>query len=153
MLRALGTRMANRSGEPPRVIVVGGGVAGLAAAYTLHRERPDWDVLLLEKSDRLGGNIRTDRHHGFLIDAGPDSFIRTKPEALELCRELGIDGELIGTEEAARHAVEAFVQRTLGGSITPFVAYLADREQVSDEELAELETLLSQLQQGRRKKR
>jgi predicted transcriptional regulator len=54
---------------------------------------------------------------------------------------------------AARHAVEAFVQRTLGGSITPFVAYLADREQVSDEELAELETLLSQLQQGRRKKR
>jgi predicted transcriptional regulator len=56
-------------------------------------------------------------------------------------------------DTAARHAVEAFVQRTLGGSITPFVAYLADREQVSDEELAELETLLSQLQQGRRKKR
>lgn len=103
MLRALGTRMANRTGEPPRVVVIGGGIAGLVTAYTVHRERPDWDVLLLEKSDRVGGNIRTDRHEGFVIDAGPDSFIRTKPEAFELCRELGIDGELIGTQEAARH--------------------------------------------------
>lgn len=103
MLRALGSRMANRAGEPPRVVVIGGGIAGLVTAYTVHRERPDWDVLLFEKSDRLGGNIRTDRHQGFLIDAGPDSFIRTKPEAFELCKELGIDGELIGTEEAARH--------------------------------------------------
>jgi predicted transcriptional regulator len=51
---------------------------------------------------------------------------------------------------AVRHAVEAFVDRTLGGSIAPFVAYLADREQVSDEELAELETLLARLQKGRR---
>jgi oxygen-dependent protoporphyrinogen oxidase len=103
MLRALGTRMANRAGEPPRVVVVGGGITGLVAAYTLHRERPEWDILLLEKSDRVGGNIRTDRNQGFLIDAGPDSFIRTKPDAFELCKELGIDGELIGTEEAARH--------------------------------------------------
>ena len=52
---------------------------------------------------------------------------------------------------AVRHAVESFVDRTLGGSIAPFVAYLADREQVSDEELAELETLLARLQKGRRK--
>lgn len=103
MLRALGTRMANRSGEAPRVVVIGGGVSGLVTAYTIHRERPDWEVQLLEKADRVGGNIRTDRHQGFLIDAGPDSFIRTKPEALDLCRELGIDGEFIGTEEAARH--------------------------------------------------
>jgi oxygen-dependent protoporphyrinogen oxidase len=103
MLRALGTRMANRAGDAPRVVVIGGGITGLATAHFVHRERPGWDVLLLEKSDRVGGNIRTDRHEGFLLDAGPDSFIRTKPEALDLCRELGIDNELIGTEEAARH--------------------------------------------------
>jgi predicted transcriptional regulator len=52
---------------------------------------------------------------------------------------------------AVRHAVESFVDRTLGGSIAPFVAYLADREQVSDEELAELERMLARLQKGRRK--
>lgn len=53
---------------------------------------------------------------------------------------------------ALRHAVQMFVDRTLGGSITPFVAYLAEREYLSDDELAELETLLAQLQRDRRRK-
>jgi predicted transcriptional regulator len=53
---------------------------------------------------------------------------------------------------AVRQAVQTFVDRTLGGSITPFVTYLAERERLSDEELAELETLLTKLQQGKRKK-
>jgi predicted transcriptional regulator len=54
---------------------------------------------------------------------------------------------------AVRHAVQTFVDRTLGGSISPFVSYLAAREQVSEEELAELETLLQRLQTTRRKDR
>lgn len=53
---------------------------------------------------------------------------------------------------AVRQAVQTFVDRTLGGSITPFVTYLAERERLSDAELAELETLLARLQSGRRKK-
>lgn len=53
---------------------------------------------------------------------------------------------------ALRQAVQTFVDRTLGGSIRPFVAYLAERERLSDEEVAELETLLAQLQRGRRRK-
>jgi predicted transcriptional regulator len=53
---------------------------------------------------------------------------------------------------AVRQAVQTFVDRTLGGSITPFVAYVAEREQLSDEEIAELETLLAKLQRERRKK-
>lgn len=53
---------------------------------------------------------------------------------------------------ALRYAVQTFVDRTLGGSITPFVAYLAERERLSDDELAELETLLAQLQRDRRRK-
>ena len=53
---------------------------------------------------------------------------------------------------ALQHAVETFVDRTLGGSITPFVAYVAEREQLSDEELEELQTLLTKLQRGRQKK-
>lgn len=107
MLRALGTRMADGTGEAPRVVVVGGGVTGLTVAYLVHRSRPDWIVTVLEKGDRLGGNVRTERESGFVIDAGPDSFVRTKPEALELCRELGIADALIGTEEAARHVYVA----------------------------------------------
>ncbi len=54
---------------------------------------------------------------------------------------------------AVRHAIASFVDRTLGGSISPFVTYLAEREDVSDEELAELESLLTTLQRDRRKKR
>ena len=53
---------------------------------------------------------------------------------------------------AVRQAVQTFVDRTLGGSITPFVTYLAERERLSDDELAELETLLERLHSGRRKK-
>jgi predicted transcriptional regulator len=53
---------------------------------------------------------------------------------------------------AVRQAVERFVARTLGGSVSPFVAYLAGRERLSDEEVAELERLLDRLQAERRKK-
>ena len=54
---------------------------------------------------------------------------------------------------AVRHAISAFIDRTLDGSIAPFVAYVAEREDVSDDELAELEALLARLQRERRKKR
>jgi predicted transcriptional regulator len=54
---------------------------------------------------------------------------------------------------AVRQAVQRFVDRTLGGSISPFVSYLAERERLTDEELAELETLLARLQNSRRKGR
>jgi predicted transcriptional regulator len=53
---------------------------------------------------------------------------------------------------AARQAVQTFIDRTLGGSIAPFVAYVAEREQVSDDEMAELEALLARLQRERRKR-
>ena len=53
---------------------------------------------------------------------------------------------------AVRQAVQTFIDRTLGGSIAPFVAYVAEREQVSDDEMAELEALLAKLQRGRRKR-
>jgi predicted transcriptional regulator len=53
---------------------------------------------------------------------------------------------------AVRQAVEAFVDRTLGGSVSPFVTYLAEREQLSDSDVAELEALLARLQRERRKK-
>src|SRR5436309_125459 len=81
------------------VAVVGGGVAGLAAAHRLV-ERGARDVVLLEASDRLGGSIATERRGGFTIEAGADSFLTEKPWAAELCRRLGVP--LVGTREGER---------------------------------------------------
>ncbi|HVU00605.1 MAG TPA: protoporphyrinogen oxidase [Polyangiaceae bacterium] len=91
----------------PVVVVVGGGVTGLSAAYAVHRARPDVTVRLFEARDHVGGNIVTERIDGFVIDAGPDSFLRTKPEAVALCRELGLESELIPTRAEARHVFAA----------------------------------------------
>ncbi|HET9958023.1 MAG TPA: protoporphyrinogen oxidase [Polyangiaceae bacterium] len=81
--------------EPPRVVVIGGGIAGVTAAYELRRRLPNVKLQLVEGRARLGGNVRTEQHGPYLVDAGPDAFVRTKPAALELVRELGLERELI----------------------------------------------------------
>ncbi|HEX5021840.1 MAG TPA: FAD-dependent oxidoreductase, partial [Candidatus Binatia bacterium] len=85
-----------------RVIVIGGGIAGLAAAHRiieLNNERaPDLEVLLLEASSRLGGSIATERVEDFLVEGGPDSFITEKPSALRLCERLGLISRLVSTQ-------------------------------------------------------
>ncbi len=82
-----------------RVIVVGGGISGLAAAHRLcelSRERGiRLEVLLLEASQRMGGSIATERIDDFLVEAGPDSFISEKPWALQLCKRLGMTSHLL----------------------------------------------------------
>ncbi|HEU5465134.1 MAG TPA: protoporphyrinogen oxidase [Candidatus Binatia bacterium] len=87
-----------------RVVVVGGGIAGLAAAHRLHelsRARScALEVVLLEASARLGGAIGTERAGEFVIEAGPDSFITEKPWALRLCERLGLTERLVSTESA-----------------------------------------------------
>ena len=82
-----------------RVAVVGGGVAGLAAAHRLV-ERGVREVVLLEAGDRLGGSIATERRDGFTIEAGADSFLTEKPWAVDLCERLGVP--LVGTREGER---------------------------------------------------
>lgn len=78
----------------PRVVIVGGGIAGLAAAWECRRQGVP--VTLLEGAPRAGGVIRTDVVDDVVLDAGPDAFLVSKPGALDLCRELGIDDQLIG---------------------------------------------------------
>ncbi|MEB2314005.1 MAG: protoporphyrinogen oxidase [Sorangiineae bacterium] len=90
------------SGARRRVLVIGGGVTGLTAAYRIRRARSDVEVAVLERRARLGGNIVTERRDGFLLDGGPDSFLRTKPEAVKLCRELGLETDLVTPREEAR---------------------------------------------------
>jgi protoporphyrinogen/coproporphyrinogen III oxidase len=89
-----------------KIVVVGGGVAGLATAY--HAQKfareagEDVDITLVERDQVLGGKIATDTPDGFVIEGGPDSFITQKPWALELCRELGLEDRLMGTNDARR---------------------------------------------------
>ena len=78
------------------VAVIGGGIAGLAAAYELQLR--GLDVRLLEASSRLGGVVRTDRFDGWVVDAGPDALLVQKPAAVDLCRELGLGDRLISTK-------------------------------------------------------
>ncbi len=88
-----------------RVAIVGGGIAGLSAAYYLEKARRNGAELewtLLEKSGRLGGVARTEYRDGYILEAGPDSFLTEKPEASQLCRELGIGGELIPSNDFQR---------------------------------------------------
>ena len=83
------------------VIIIGGGIAGLAAAYRIQEEIQKGAPLsctLLEGSDRFGGKIHTLRRDGFILERGPDSFISQKPAAIELCKKLGIDQHLTGTK-------------------------------------------------------
>ena len=76
------------------VLVVGAGITGLTAAYALGRA--GIPTTLVEATDRLGGKVRTESIDGFLVESGPDSFITYRPAALELCRELGLEGAIIG---------------------------------------------------------
>jgi oxygen-dependent protoporphyrinogen oxidase len=82
------------------VAIIGGGIAGLTAAYRFANEGVRFR--LFEAAPRLGGLIRTERQQGFLIDAGPDTLLSHRPEALALCRELGLGDRLIAATPAAR---------------------------------------------------
>ena len=77
------------------VVVIGGGIAGLAATYELQRRGVN--VLLVESSDRFGGVIRTDRFEGWVIDGGPDALLTQKRAAVALCGELGLTDRLVST--------------------------------------------------------
>ncbi|MGD0199267.1 MAG: protoporphyrinogen oxidase [Bryobacteraceae bacterium] len=85
---------------PRRVIIVGGGISGLSAAY--HLSRHGIPATILERQPRLGGVISTIQKEGCLLEAGPDSFLSQKPWALELIRELGLAGEVIGSNDHLR---------------------------------------------------
>src|SRR5688572_1561614 len=88
--------------QRPHVVVIGGGISGLAAAFRLTRIAPGLAVTVVEREPRLGGMIRTERIDGCLIEGGPDSFLAAKPRGVGLCEELGIAGRLQGPNPALR---------------------------------------------------
>src|SRR5882672_12675029 len=101
-----------------KLVVIGGSITGLAAAHRaleLARERAlAVELTVIEARERLGGTIATERADGFLIEAGPDSFLSEKPLALGLCQRLGLEGRLVRTDDRFR---KVFVWR--GGRLHP----------------------------------
>jgi oxygen-dependent protoporphyrinogen oxidase len=87
-----------------RVAIIGGGISGLTAAFTLEAPRSagTLDYTLYESSPSLGGVLRTEHIQGCIVEAGPDSFISEKPWAADLCRTLGLGDQLIGSNDADR---------------------------------------------------
>jgi oxygen-dependent protoporphyrinogen oxidase len=87
-----------------RIAIIGGGISGLTAAFTLeeHRRTGAVDYTLYESSPHLGGVLRTEHIDGCVVEAGPDSFITEKPWAADLCRALGLGDQLIGSNDSDR---------------------------------------------------
>jgi oxygen-dependent protoporphyrinogen oxidase len=88
-----------------RIAIVGGGISGLAAAFALEERRQAGDSLtytVYESSPRYGGVLATEEVDGCLVEAGPDSFLTEKPWAADLCRRLGLEDQLIGSNDSGR---------------------------------------------------
>ena len=88
-----------------KTAIIGGGIAGLAAAYELEKARSEGapaKYTIYEERPRLGGSLASEIADGSVLERGPDSFLTEKPAATELCRELGLGAELIPSNDAAR---------------------------------------------------
>ncbi|MEY3602033.1 MAG: protoporphyrinogen oxidase, partial [Armatimonadota bacterium] len=95
-----------------RVVIVGGGVSGLSTAWLLNEKAAQAGIpiliTVLESANRFGGKVRTDTVDGygdkpFIIEAGPDSFLTQKPWALRLARKIGLDNDILGTNDKVRN--------------------------------------------------
>jgi len=88
-----------------RVAVIGGGIAGLAAAFELEKAREagaDVEYTLFESRERLGGSLASETVNGIVLERGPDSFLSEKQAGAELCRELGLADQLTPSNDANR---------------------------------------------------
>jgi oxygen-dependent protoporphyrinogen oxidase len=88
-----------------RIAIIGGGITGLAAAYELEKARAAGaavEYTLLEAHTRLGGSLASETIDGTVLEQGPDSFLTEKPATAELCRELGLAGELLPSNDGER---------------------------------------------------
>lgn len=80
-----------------RVAIVGGGISGLAAALRLAALDSALDIHLFESNNQLGGVLQTEQRDGFCLELGPDSMLSRLPWGVDLCRRIGLEGELVNT--------------------------------------------------------
>jgi oxygen-dependent protoporphyrinogen oxidase len=85
-----------QEGSMSKTVIIGGGIAGLATAFSL-QESGAKELVLIERSPRWGGKIASAHQDGFTVEGGPDSFITQKAAALDLCKRLGLEDQLVGS--------------------------------------------------------
>lgn len=115
------------------VVIIGGGITGLTAAYYLQRaiaeQKLPIDVKLIEASHKLGGKIQTVHKDGFIIERGPDSFLERKTSAAELAKEVGLEGQLVNNTAGSSfvlvneklHSMPKGAVMGIPTQITPFI--------------------------------
>lgn len=81
--------------RPPRIVVVGAGISGLATAFHLQEALPAASVSVLENQPRVGGALWTERRDGYQVEHGPNGFLGNQASTLRLCQSLGLKEELI----------------------------------------------------------
>lgn len=95
--------------EKQDIVIVGGGVSGLATAYYLEQQAGRAGIPIqchvIEGAARLGGKIATERSEDFITEGGPESFVTRKREAWQLCQELGLGDRLVGTTERGKNYI------------------------------------------------
>ena len=84
----------------PHVVVVGGGISGLAAAWSLARMRHDVEITVLEASAQLGGKLRVGELEGLAVDEGAEAMLSVRPEGVRLAREAGLGDDLVTPTDA-----------------------------------------------------
>ncbi|MDZ7708390.1 MAG: protoporphyrinogen oxidase [Trueperaceae bacterium] len=89
--------------DGPRVVIVGGGISGLATAFRVREALPGASLTVLEKQPDAGGIARSDAVDGYVVDRGPNGFLTNVPESVELARALGLEDDLAPATDAARH--------------------------------------------------
>jgi oxygen-dependent protoporphyrinogen oxidase len=122
------------------LVVVGGGISGLSAAW--EATQAGWEVTVLEASDRLGGKILTTPFADRLVDEGADTFLRRVPDALDLCREIGLVDLVEPTTGSASIWAEGALHPIPAGTVLGVpveVAPLAASGLVSDRSIALVE--------------
>src|SRR4051812_5146413 len=96
----------NLSDETPHIVIIGGGITGLSTAFYLQRQAHAAGVplryTLVERDTRFGGKLVTDTIGQFVVEGGPDSIITQKPWGVQLVRDLGLEDQLIGTNDLPR---------------------------------------------------
>lgn len=89
-----------------KVVVLGGGISGLSAAFYLQKEAAaqgiPLEITVVEANERLGGKLQTEHRDEFLIEKGPDAFLARKPAIMQLTEELGLSGQLMPTNPNAK---------------------------------------------------
>lgn len=119
-----------------KIVVIGGGITGLSSTFYLKKELEkqnlDYELVLLEAGTKVGGKIDTMKRDGYIIERGPDSFLRRKPEMKDLVKDLGMEDCLVENATGenfvlAKQGLHAIPKGSIMGIPTRFRPFIKSR--------------------------